>query len=99
MVHTCLTWQVSVEDPVEHMDSKMHLKKLTLYQKRRPLTVKPAKGSKRVKKERPEGEVVRRSERLLATKLRELIADSQRGHNQGQQLTRKGRRRKGSSKQ
>lgn len=77
------------------MDSKRHLMKLPLHQKRRPLAVKLPKGSKRVKKEIPEGEIVRRSERLLATKLRELLADSQRGHNQGQQLT---RRRRGTRK-
>ena len=100
MICNFLSWQATIEDAVEQVDSKVHLKKLVLHQKRQPLTVKLAGESKRVKEERPEGEVVRRSERLLANKLRQVAKDSQHGRTQGLQLKRKERRKgRNSSKQ
>ena len=85
---------------MEYVDSKIHLlKKPPLHQKRKTLPAKQPEGSKRAKRERPDGEVVRRSERLLAAKLRELLADSHACDHEQQLKTRKRRKRKNSSKQ
>ena len=83
---------------MEQVDSKVHLaQKPLLNQKRGTSTTKlPAEGSKRAKREGPNGAVVRRSERLLAAERRVLAASPE----HKQQLKRRERsRRKNSSKQ